>query len=150
MVLDTVVNKPPVAAGLGDPLTLPCGHTLRNRIAKPAMAEAMGGKQSRPGERLNNLYGRWAHGGVGLLITGNAMIDRRALGEPGDVVIDDDRDLEALRAWAAAAKSGGASAIVQLNHPGRQTLSSIAGEVVAPSAIRPRRSRAPVSRPRAR
>ena len=145
-----MINKQPASQiTLGDPLTLPCGHTLANRIAKPAMAEAMGGKQNRPGERLNNLYGRWASGAAGLLITGNAMIDRRALGEPGDVVIEDDRDLAALTAWAAAAKGGGASAIVQLNHPGRQTLSSIAGEVVAPSAIRPRVRGARFPTPRA-
>lgn len=113
------------------------------------MAEAMGGRQNRPGERLRNLYGRWAQSGAGLLLTGNAMIDRRSLGEPGDVVIEDDRDLEALTAWAAAAKSGGASAIVQLNHPGRQTLSSVSKEVVAPSAVRPRVRGARFPKPRA-
>ncbi|MBI5311136.1 MAG: NADH:flavin oxidoreductase [Actinobacteria bacterium] len=135
-------------ATLGDPITLPCGHTLRNRIAKPSMAEAMGGRHGRPGERLTNLYTRWAGSGAGLLLTGNVMIDRRSLGEPGDVVIEDDRDLEALSAWAAAAKSGGASAIVQLNHPGRQTLASVSKEVVAPSAVRPRVKGARFPKPR--
>ena len=36
------------------------------------------------------------------MITGNVMVDREHLGEPRNVVIDDARDLEALRAWAAA------------------------------------------------
>lgn len=136
-------------AALGDSLTLPCGVTLPNRIAKPAMAEAMGGKQNKPGERLERLYDCWSHGGVGLLITGNTMVDRRSLGEPGDVVIEDDRDLAALSKWADAAKSGGARAIVQINHPGRQTLSSISKEVVAPSAIRPKIRGARFPTPRA-
>jgi 2,4-dienoyl-CoA reductase-like NADH-dependent reductase (Old Yellow Enzyme family) len=46
-----------------------------------------------------------------------------------------DRDLEALAAWAAAAKSEGAVAIVQVNHPGRQSPRSLSPRPVAPSAI---------------
>jgi oxidoreductase, FMN-binding len=44
-----------------------------------------------------NLYKKWANGGTGLLITGNVMIDRQALGEPGNVVIEDERDMEMLK-----------------------------------------------------
>lgn len=124
------------AARLEDPLALPCGVTLPNRIAKPAMAEAMGGRKHRPGERLVRLYRRWAGSGAGLLLTGNVMIDRRSLGEPGDVVIEDDRDIEALAEWATAMRSGGAVALVQLNHPGRQAVPAASKRIVAPSALR--------------
>ena len=34
---------------------------------------------------LMQLYRRWAASGRGLIATGNVMIDRRALGEPGNV-----------------------------------------------------------------
>ena len=46
------------------------------------------------------LYDRWARGGAGLLITGNVMIDPAALGEPRDVVVEDERALPMLRRWA--------------------------------------------------
>ncbi|WP_345789445.1 hypothetical protein [Marinobacter panjinensis] len=38
---------------------------------------------------LPRLYRTWAEGGVGLSITGNVMIDRRHIGEPGNVVLGD-------------------------------------------------------------
>jgi 2,4-dienoyl-CoA reductase-like NADH-dependent reductase (Old Yellow Enzyme family) len=51
------------------------------------------------------------------------------------VVVEDERDLAALRRWAAAAKADGTTAIVQVNHPGRQSLVGLSSRVVAPSAI---------------
>ncbi|WP_243640387.1 NADH:flavin oxidoreductase/NADH oxidase family protein [Nocardioides jejuensis] len=117
-------------------LTLPCGVTLPNRLAKSALSEQLGTIGSHaPDGRLVKLYSRWAQGGSGLLVTGNVMVDRRALGEPANVVVEDDRDLEALSAWAAAAKSDGAVALVQVNHPGRQSPRSLSPRPVAPSAI---------------
>jgi hypothetical protein len=35
------------------------------------------------------------------------MIDRAQLSEPGNVVIEDERDLDALTRWAKSAKDGG-------------------------------------------
>ncbi|MDQ3034831.1 MAG: NADH oxidase, partial [Myxococcota bacterium] len=69
-------------------------------------------------------------------ITGNVMIDARALGESGNVVLEDERHLDAFRAWAAAAKSGGARVWMQLNHPGRQSPRNLSAAPVAPSAVR--------------
>ncbi len=117
-------------------LALPCGVKLPNRLAKSALSEQLGTIGSHaPDDRLVRLYGRWAQGGSGLLVTGNVMVDRRALGEPANVVVEDGRDLEALSAWAAAAKSEGAVAIVQVNHPGRQSPRTLSPRPVAPSAI---------------
>jgi 2,4-dienoyl-CoA reductase-like NADH-dependent reductase (Old Yellow Enzyme family) len=67
------------------------------------------------------LYRRWAASGLGLILTGNVMIDRRALGEPGNVVIEDETDLPVLRQWAQAATGQGAAIWAQLNHPGKQS-----------------------------
>ena len=83
------------------------------------------------------------------MVTGNWMVDRRSLGEPRNVVVEDDRDLSELVHWAAAAKSGGAPAIVQLNHPGRQALSTVSSQVVAPSAVRVKIPGTPFATPRA-
>ncbi|MFP5501198.1 MAG: NADH:flavin oxidoreductase/NADH oxidase family protein [Candidatus Sericytochromatia bacterium] len=117
---------------LAQPLTLPGGAVLPNRLAKSAMAEGMGTDTGEPKEGLVTLYRRWGQGGAGLLITGNVMIDRAARGEPGDVVVEDEAHLDMLARWAAAAREGGAHAWVQLNHPGRQSLSP---EPVAPSPV---------------
>ena len=102
------------------PLPLPSGVTLPNRIAKSSLSEGLGDRAQAPTPQLISLYRRWARSGAGLLLTGNVMVDRRAIGEAGNIAIEDDRHLDLLRRWAQAATSGGAQAWVQLNHPGRQ------------------------------
>ncbi|WP_405720293.1 NADH:flavin oxidoreductase/NADH oxidase family protein [Streptomyces sp. NBC_00046] len=120
---------------LSTPLTLPSGAVLSNRIAKSALSEALGDRVQAPTQDLVRLYGRWAGSGAGLLITGNVMVDRRALGEPGNIAVEDERHTDLLREWAAAATADGAQAWVQLNHPGRQAPRGLNREAVAPSKI---------------
>lgn len=120
---------------LNSPLTLPRGGTLANRIAKSAMSEALGTMDNRVTPELVRLYQRWGAGGAGLLVTGNVMIDRKALGEPGNVVIEDERDMAQLREWAQAGQAAGAQLWVQLNHPGRQCPKGLNRESVSPSAV---------------
>ncbi|VVS92563.1 NADH:flavin oxidoreductase/NADH oxidase family protein [Desulfoluna spongiiphila] len=120
---------------LAAPLTLPCGAVLKNRIVKSAMSEIMGDRGHGPTPELVRLYRRWAQGGTGLLVTGNVMVDSRALGEPNNVVIEDDRHMAALSRWAESGKENGAHIWVQLNHPGRQSPAFLSPEPVAPSAV---------------
>jgi 2,4-dienoyl-CoA reductase-like NADH-dependent reductase (Old Yellow Enzyme family) len=121
---------------LHDPLTLPCGLVLPNRIMKAALSEALGTKRNAPDERLERLYTAWGSGGYGLIVTGNVMVDRTQLGEPGNVVIEDERDLDALSRWAKTTKDAGVPIFVQINHPGRQSNPLALGHVpVAPSAV---------------
>lgn len=124
-----------MSSPLAQPLTLPCGQVLPNRILKSAMSEIMGTPGHAPGPALPVLYRRWAEGGLGVSVTGNVMVDRRALGEPANVVIEDDRDMDALKAWATAAKTGGTRAWMQLNHPGKQSPKFLSAETVSPSAV---------------
>ncbi len=88
---------------LAQPLTLACGVVLKNRLVKSAMSEALALKAGRASPELARLYEVWAQGGIGLCITGNVMIDHRALGEPGNVVIEDESGLPQLQQWAKAA-----------------------------------------------
>ncbi|EKB49169.1 NADH:flavin oxidoreductase/NADH oxidase family protein [Cecembia lonarensis] len=120
---------------LDQSLTLPCGAVIKNRIFKSAMSEGLGEKGGSPKPALSKLYRIWAEGGIGLCVTGNVMIDSRALGEPGNVVVEDQRHLEALQTWAAAAKVNGTHCWVQLNHPGKQAPKGLNKENVSPSAI---------------
>lgn len=123
---------------LAAPLTLPCGSVLPNRVGKAALSEQLADRANRPTPELDRLYSRWSQGGSGLVVTGNVMVDRHHLGEPRNVVVEDDRDLEGLRRWADAGHAGanGAQIWVQLNHPGRQALWFAGGSrPVAPSAL---------------
>ena len=121
-----------------DNLTLASGLVLPNRLAKAAMTEGLAEK-GRPGFEIQTVYRRWAASGVGLLITGNVMIDCGHLERPGNVVIDrmPDADMRAgLKRWAEAAKSSGSKVIMQLSHAGRQTPARVNKHPKAPSAVR--------------
>ena len=134
---------------LDRPLALTRGPALPNRLAKSAMSERLAAPGGAPSEELVRLYRRWARGGAGLLVTGNVMIDRSAVAESGNVVVEDERDLAALAAWAEAARSGGARAWMQINHPGRQIPRFMSREPVAPSAVGLRGAGGAFARPRA-
>ncbi|WDD92998.1 NADH:flavin oxidoreductase/NADH oxidase family protein [Burkholderia sp. FERM BP-3421] len=118
-----------------DTLTLPNGSSIPNRIAKAAMEENMADADHGPSERLMRLYEAWAEGGAGLLITGNVMVDRRAMTGPGGVVLEDDRQLDKFRRWAAIGRARGAQFWLQINHPGRQMQANLGQETWAPSAV---------------
>ena len=122
-------------AAIDCPFTLPNGTVLPNRLVKAALSEQLGSLDGAPTQQLEVLYRRWAQGRFGLIITGNVMVDRRALGEPRNVVVEDERDLPQLQAWASAARSGGGSVWMQINHPGRQTPRILSPRPVAPSAV---------------
>lgn len=122
-------------AVLSQPFTLPNGAVIKNRLFKSAMSEALGTRPGAATPELARLYGAWADGGIGLCVTGNVMVDRRALGEPGNVVIEDDRFLSELTAWAQAATRNGTQCWVQLNHPGKQAPKGLNKENIAPSAV---------------
>jgi 2,4-dienoyl-CoA reductase-like NADH-dependent reductase (Old Yellow Enzyme family) len=120
---------------LAQSLHLPNGTVLRNRLAKAAMSETLGTYDNRPTAELVRLHERWAASGLGLIITGNMMIDRRALGEPGNVVVEDEADLPVLRQWAQSATQQGAAIWAQLNHPGKQSTKRLNAYNIAPSAV---------------
>lgn len=117
------------------PLTLPNGATLPNRFAKAAMEENMADADHAPSDALIRLYRTWAEGEVGLLITGNVMIDPRAMTGPGGVVLESDRHADRFRAWSQAARSHGAQVWMQLNHPGRQMPAALKQDTIAPSEV---------------
>ncbi|PLS23827.1 NADH:flavin oxidoreductase/NADH oxidase family protein [Bifidobacterium imperatoris] len=133
MTDSTIATSAPTTL-TAEPLTLPCGVTIKNRFYKSAMNEALAGRDCAPTEAHVRLYRTWAQGGAGVLVTGNVMVDHMQLGEPGNVVVEDERDLAMLRRWAAAGTENGAHCWMQINHPGRQSPITINPHPVAPSA----------------
>lgn len=92
---------------LNQPLTLPNGHVLKNRICKAAITEGLADKHDNATERHITLYKTWAEGGAGLLISGNIMVDKRYLERSGNVVAEDESGLAQLSAWASAVDNAG-------------------------------------------
>lgn len=116
-------------------LELPNGQIIPNRIAKAAMEENMADADHAPGADLLRLYHAWGEGGAGLIITGNVMVDARAMTGPAGLVLEDDRFLARYCNWAETAQSGGGKVWMQINHPGRQMPAGMGQETLAPSAI---------------
>jgi 2,4-dienoyl-CoA reductase-like NADH-dependent reductase (Old Yellow Enzyme family) len=116
-------------------LTLPNGVVVPNRIAKAAMEENMADAHHAPSDALMQLYQAWADGEAGLLLTGNVMVDSRAMTGPGGVVLEDATHLERFRQWVKIGRAKGAQFWMQINHPGRQTQASLGQIALAPSAV---------------
>jgi len=109
---------------LAEPVTLPCGAILPNRLSKAAMTEGLATPDGRPTAALEQLYGIWSDGGCGMLLSGNIIIDKDHLERPGNVVIESapDADMAArLASWAKAATRNGNHFWAQISHGGRQT-----------------------------
>jgi 2,4-dienoyl-CoA reductase-like NADH-dependent reductase (Old Yellow Enzyme family) len=117
------------------PLTLPNGAIIPNRLAKAAMEETLADPGQLPGPAIHHLYRRWAEGGTGLIITGNVMVDRRALTGPGTIALEAQTPLAPFQAWAKAARMHGAQVWMQISHPGRQVMASMGQQAWAPSAV---------------
>lgn len=117
------------------PLTLPNGIEIPNRIAKAAMEENMAIDGHLPGDAIFKLYQTWANGGAGLLITGNVMIDHRAMTGPGGISLEADTPLEPFKQWANVAKQNNTQVWMQINHPGRQVYAAMGGSVLSPSDV---------------
>lgn len=111
---------------VGEPLTLKCGLTLPNRLVKAAMAEHEVGRDMLPNDDLTRSYGPWADGGWGMVLTGNVQVDARHIGHHGDVAFNDsvsyDEQLAHWKRWAERCNRNGTPTVVQVNHPGRQSM----------------------------
>ena len=124
---------------LSQPLTLPCGVQLPNRLAKAAMTEGLATPQGLPSAELERLYGLWSDGGAGMLLTGNILVDADHLERPGNVIIDrepDEQMQSALAAWAKAGTRNGNHLWAQISHAGRQTQKIVNKNPKAPSAVK--------------
>jgi 2,4-dienoyl-CoA reductase-like NADH-dependent reductase (Old Yellow Enzyme family) len=120
---------------LNQPLTLPNGTVINNRLAKAATSETLATYANNPTPKHVQLYQRWAASGIGMIITGNIMIDRRALGEAGNVAIEDERDFSMLQQWAQGVTGQGSQLWAQLNHPGKQAIKGLNERTISASAV---------------
>ena len=124
---------------LEQPLTLPCGAVVPNRLCKAAMTEGLAHPDGSASEELARLYGVWSDGGSGLLLSGNIQVDGDHLERPGNVVVDGELSESAFNALAEMASQGtraGNHLWAQISHAGRQTQKIVNPSPKAPSAVR--------------
>ena len=120
---------------LSDPLTFPCGHSVKNCIGKAAMTEGLADARGAATAAHQRLYATWARGGAAILLTGNIMIDGRYLERAGNVVVENDAGMASLRAWARSTHDEGGQLWAQISHPGRQCQRLSSLTPLAPSPV---------------
>ncbi|KAG1763479.1 hypothetical protein EDD22DRAFT_887069 [Suillus occidentalis] len=132
-----------------DPVNLPCGRTIENRLVKAAMYEHMANFSGGPPNEFHyGLYSEWAKHGWGMILTGNVQISPQHLTLGCDIVVPptlnakDLKPFEKLAEVIHGAVDGTRSlAIMQLSHAGRQSANFIGGRPpfvppLAPSSVR--------------
>ncbi|KAI2715329.1 hypothetical protein CBS147332_4983 [Penicillium roqueforti] len=132
---------------LADPVKLPCGLVLPNRLGKAAMAEMIA-KTNQPTNALVDAYEQWSDGGWGMILTGNVQVDVNHMGSPFDPALhseykDSETNSSLVAQWkkyADTCQKHGTPAIVQICHPGRQSFRlaghrGIFAQTLAPSAV---------------
>ncbi|MBY5933206.1 NADH:flavin oxidoreductase/NADH oxidase family protein [Tateyamaria omphalii] len=105
-------------SALSAPLTLPCGATLKNRIAKSAMSDSLGDGAGNPTEDQIRLYERWATGGLAVSMIGEVQGTPDFPEKPGNLVLNDQSDHGMFERLARAGATNGAGLWLQLGHAG--------------------------------
>lgn len=106
------------AKSLFDPVPLPCGTVLKNRIIKSAMSDSLGDGRRQPTAAQINLYRKWAAGGLAASIVGEVQGSANFAEKPGNLVLDENADMAQFRALAQQGQQNGALLWLQLGHAG--------------------------------
>ncbi|KAL4957427.1 hypothetical protein BDW69DRAFT_156293 [Aspergillus filifer] len=112
------------------------------------MAEMLAGFSNEPNSSLINVYDQWAKGNWGAVLTGNVQVDVNHLGSPFDPALNGtytspEKNPELLARWrkyAEVSQAHGTPTLVQVCHPGRQSMrfsgrKGLFASTLAPSAI---------------
>lgn len=103
---------------LSQPLELPCGVILKNRIAKSAMSDSLGDGCGNPTNAQIRLYKRWAKGGLALSIIGEVQGTSNFAEKPGNLVLNLTSDLGNFETLSRKGSANNAHLWLQLGHAG--------------------------------
>lgn len=120
---------------LSQPLVLSNGTALKNRIVKSAMSDSLGDGAGNPTEAQTRLYERWAEGGMALSIIGEVQIDARFPEKPGNLVLGEHSDIDALRQLTSRASVNGAHIWPQIGHAGALSYVPVCCKPKGPSEL---------------
>ena len=135
-------------APLAEPLAFEFSKRIApNRFCKAATTERIASwhpedafSRGIPSPEFINLYKRWGEGGIGVIITGNIMIEVDQIEAPGNPIIPrgcsfSGKRFEAFQKLAASGKAQGSLMIGQVNHPGRQATASFHKNPISASDV---------------
>jgi len=109
---------------------------LKNRIVMPPMATNFAGEDGFVNERHIAYYVRRIQGGVGYITFEHTGVLRQGRAFPNMALIDSDQHIPPFKKLVEAIHKENGKILIQINHAGRQTSSSVTGSpIVAPSAI---------------
>ena len=109
---------------------------LKNRIVMPPMATNFAGEDGSVNDRHIAYYIKRIRGGVGYITFEHTGVLQQGRAFPNMALIDSDQNIPSFRKLVKAIHQENGKILIQINHAGRQTSSSITGSpIVAPSAI---------------
>ncbi|KAH6661542.1 hypothetical protein F5X68DRAFT_145534 [Plectosphaerella plurivora] len=136
------------ASALGRPLELPFSkRTVKNRFFKASMTERLCtwdskdlSKRGIPTQDIINTYKWFGEGGIGIIMTGNLMVDPVNIEGPGNLIIPPDAPFEgprfeAYRRLAHAGNHDGSLFLGQISHGGRQVQDRFQPDPVSASDV---------------
>jgi 2,4-dienoyl-CoA reductase-like NADH-dependent reductase (Old Yellow Enzyme family) len=110
--------------------------TLRNRLVFPAFQLNYANSDGTVSDKLMTFYTDLARGGCGLIFTGIAVVTSGGIPFDRVMHLDSDDYIPGLEKLFASIKAHGAAAGIQIGHYGRQSSTTVSGDVLwAPSAI---------------
>eukprot|EP00659_Diplonema_papillatum_P002532 gene2532-3932_t len=132
------MTKAPTPVLCARPYELSNGVTVKNRFVKASTTEHLADPLTNlPNAKHFALYERLAHGGSGMVLTGNVLVDRRYLEAPRNVSLErkDEADLSAFKEWAVRGKVNDTKFVMQISHSGKQMPISVGPEAICPSEV---------------
>lgn len=109
-----------------NPLTLPNGAVLKNRLLMAPMTTCTGFYDGTVTSELVEYY-RDRAGSIGTVIVECCFIDPKGPAFPGAIAIDSDNKIPGLAKIAHAIKTEGSKAILQIYHGGRMVEPELIG-----------------------
>jgi 2,4-dienoyl-CoA reductase-like NADH-dependent reductase (Old Yellow Enzyme family) len=120
---------------LFEPTTI-SSMTVENRFVRSATWEGMAGDDGSVTDRLIEMYGELARGGIGLIITGHAYIAKDGQASLKQLGIYDDSMIAGLAALVDRVHGEGGKIVLQISHAGCRTGFGLNDSLpVAPSAM---------------
>lgn len=110
------------------------GMRLRNRFIRSATWEGLAGEDGSVTQRLMDKMSELARGGVGLIITGHAYVEKQGQASPWQLGVYDDRLIPGLCNMVDAVHEHGGKIAIQLAHAGYYARRELTGtDPLAPS-----------------
>ena len=113
------------------------GMSISNRSVRSATWEGMANEDGTTTSVLNEYMAELARGGIGLIITGLAYMNKAGQSDPWQLGIDRDENIPGLKQMTDAVHREGAKIAVQISHAGIESTPELSGSTPqGPSAMK--------------